>query len=57
MKDEIIIKIKIERLHNEIGRINNMIKSFVKRLEEVEDLEVVEYSKIKTEFIGGKYGM
>ena len=51
MRDEIIIKIDLERLNNEIGKINNLIKGIVFDLNAIEGIEVKNYTQIKTEMI------
>jgi hypothetical protein len=52
MKDEIIIKISMERLGNtNVGKVNNMIKSFVEDLKKEEDLEVLDYSQLGVAFV------
>lgn len=51
MKDEIIIKVTIERIGlTNIGRVNNLIKGLVEKLKEEKDLEVLNYSQIQTKF-------
>jgi hypothetical protein len=58
MKDTLPInieaEIEIERLHKEIGRINNLIKSLVKNLGEIEGVSVLKYSQIETKFVTPK---
>lgn len=52
MKDEIIIKLTIERLGDtNIGRINNLIKGLTLELQKEKDLEVLNYSQIQTKII------
>jgi hypothetical protein len=57
MKDEIIIKVTIERLgETNIGRINNLIKGLVFDLQKEKDLDVLDYTQIQSKFIGTKNG-
>lgn len=51
MKDEIIIKISLERMNKEIGRINNLIKGLVFDLNKIEGCNVLDYSQIKAMMI------
>jgi len=52
MKDKIIIEIELERLNNEIGRINNLIKALSFDLNKIEGCRVTNYSQIKSKFLG-----
>lgn len=52
MKDEIIIKVTIERLGDtNIGRINNLIKGLVFDLQKEKDLDVLDYTQIQSKMI------
>ena len=51
MKDEIIIKISLERLgETNLGRVNNLILTLVEELKKEKDLEIIDYSQLKTIF-------
>lgn len=50
MKDEIIIKIEIERLDSNTAKINDLIMELVLKLKE-EGVDVLNYSRIETKFI------
>ena len=49
--DKIMIEISLERLNNEIGRINNLIKGLVFDLNKVNGCKVTHYSQIETKMI------
>jgi hypothetical protein len=54
VKDCIIIKISLERLNNETGRINNLIRGLAFDLGRIEGVEVKDYSQIQTKMVGDK---
>lgn len=49
--DKIIIEIELERLNNEVGKINNLIKGITFDLNKIEGCNVTKYSQVKTKMI------
>ena len=50
MRDIINIEIEIERLNEELPRINSLIRCFAKDLGEIKGIIVKNYTQIKNEF-------
>jgi len=54
MKDEITIKITLERLTTELDKINNLVVELTKNLGKIEGIKVLDYSQIKSQLILNK---
>lgn len=56
MKDQIIIKITLERIDSNVPRINSLIKGLVFDLQKEPGVEVKNYDQIKPELKGDTDG-